>query len=498
MKLGVTAWSTFSTLLYWAHAFNNPPGVDIWCGKAYRADNASFAPGGWLEEPVKSTTPLLDFKISPRMNIYLETYLIRKEVFSLTPPSRTFSSGFFGNAKLSLKIFTNGSAITSVNQTSVNVNTVNNEIHLSLEPFPAALHPYNVTVFGTLSQSNATVFTASTQLYKLPSRVDGGSVTRLDNLYGGLSVRKGAETEWSLIFPFTYYVQWTLYWNSSLSTLDEFAAMGYNVIHIVPTGELGDTPFPWNKFEPYLERADKLGLYLQYDVRWEWANLSADIILTDVYPIGNNNTYSTVYNTPCNTTYGCCGCDDCVGVFEDISDRLDNFAHFDELLGWSKTHWAAPQAFGNETFWTRFPTAAEEVVMNMLSINHGAKGVNMWDFPTSSDILAVTNRLATVLTSQRVASFLLGAPLIQKLNVEGATRVDVAAWLGSSSMLLSVVNLNYGNLAGPISVTLPEGAVAISITSSLWGNIQWSIKGNKVETDNLLGLGVSLIIVALE
>lgn len=347
-----------------------------------------------------------------------------------------------------------------------------------------------------------------------------------------------------------FQVQWTLYWNSSITTLDKFAAMGYNVIHIVPTGALGRTPFPWDKFEPYLERADQLGLYFQYDVRWEWANISimidqvarlrshpsillwyladepdgkgnpinstgigyeairsldlyhpisealncynfyysdyaagADIILSDVYPISNNNSYSTVYKTPCNATYGCCGCDNCVGVFEDISDRLDNYAHFDDLLRWHKTHWAAPQAFGNESFWSRFPTAAEEVVMNMLSINHAAKGVNMWDFPTSADVLTVTNRLATVLTTDTIANFLLGTPLFQKLNVAGAKRVDVAAWVGKSSVLLSAVNLNYGNLGGKITITLPEGVRVKKVDSNLWGDVRWKVNGGKLESD---------------
>ncbi|KAE9976952.1 hypothetical protein EG328_002345, partial [Venturia inaequalis] len=546
--------------------------VDIWCGKAYRADNASFSPGGWLEDPAKSSTPLLDFKISPRMNIYLESdvqgsFLVDASISYLVgqqfPAANSSSS--YKSAELLVEILVNGDSIKPGNRTSIGIDTARNEILFSLESFPATLVPYNVTATGTLSSSNHTVFTATTKLYKLPSRTDGGSVTRLDNLYGGLSVRKGVETDWSLIFPFTYYVQWTLYWNSSVSTLDEFAALGYNVIHIVPAGDLGDTPFPWAKFEPYLERADKLGLYFQYDVRWEWSNLTtmidqvnrlqshpsillwyiadepdgksnpinstgigyqtirsidlyhpvsmalncynfyysdyaagADIILSDVYPIGNNNSYSTVYNTPCNTTYGCCGCDDCVGVFEDISDRLDNFAHFDDLLGWSKTHWAAPQAFGNETFWTRFPTAAEEVVMNMLSINHAAKGVNMWDFPTSADVLAVTNRLATVLTTDTVANFLLGAPLVRKLDVVGATRVDAAAWVGTSSMLLSVVNLNYGNLQGKIVVTLPAGARVKNVNNTLWGDVKWAVNGTKLETDGLLGLEVSLVILELE
>lgn len=69
-------------------------------------------------------------------------------------------------------------------------------------------------------------------------------------------------------------MQWTLFWQDNVTTLNEFAEMGYNVIHIVPTGALGEKPFPWDEFEPYLERADELGLYFQYDVIWEWDNLT--------------------------------------------------------------------------------------------------------------------------------------------------------------------------------------------------------------------------------
>lgn len=81
-----------------------------------------------------------------------------------------------------------------------------------------------------------------------------------------------------------------------------------------------------------------------------------------------------MYDTVCNATYGCCGCDDCgVGptVFSDISQRLDEFRRRDEVIGWAKTQWFAPQAFGNETFWTRYPTAAELQVMTLLAVNHG-------------------------------------------------------------------------------------------------------------------------------
>jgi hypothetical protein len=337
------------------------------------------------------------------------------------------------------------------------------------------------------------------------------------------------------------------------------------VIHIVPTGDLGDTPFPWDEFEPYLQRADELGLFFQYDVRWDYSNLTtmidqvtrlrshpsillwytgdepdgksnpinstaiayetireldlyhpvslalncydfyyqdyasgADIILSDVYPISTNTSWSTVYDTPCNETYGCCGCDDCNGRFEDISDRLDNFAYYDEIIGWPKTHWSAPQAFGNETFWTRYPTTAEEVVMTMISINHAAKGIVMWDFPTSSDILSVTDELAAVLTTEEVAGFLIGSPIVQTLNVTGGERIDAAAWIQKKQLLISILNLNYEDLTDEISVSLPGDISAKSITSTLWGDSKWKISGDKLTTNGLVGLAASILVIELK
>lgn len=98
------------------------------------------------------------------------------------------------------------------------------------------------------------------------------------------------------------------------------------------------------------------------------------LLLVDVYPISTNTSFSTEYGTICNATYGCCGCDDCgIGptVFSDIPQRLDEFRRRDDIIGWAKTQWFAPQAFGNETFWTRYPTAAELQVMTLLAVNHG-------------------------------------------------------------------------------------------------------------------------------
>lgn len=59
----------------------------------------------------------------------------------------------------------------------------------------------------------------------------------------------------------------------------------------------------------------------------------ADIIMSDPYPIAVNTSWSIQYDTACNTTYGCCGCDDCHGEFEDVSNRLDLYKSYQEWLG---------------------------------------------------------------------------------------------------------------------------------------------------------------------
>jgi hypothetical protein len=75
----------------------------------------------------------------------------------------------------------------------------------------------------------------------------------------------------------------------------------------------------------------------------------ADILLQDPYMISNNVTFSTMWDTPCTTDFGCCGCDNCKGRFEDISDRVDTFKNRLQVLGRERTTavWSVPQAFGS-------------------------------------------------------------------------------------------------------------------------------------------------------
>ncbi|EMF12949.1 uncharacterized protein SEPMUDRAFT_141785 [Sphaerulina musiva SO2202] len=507
--------------------FNNPPGVDIWCGKAYRVGNSSFNPGGQFLEPEISETPLLNLKIAPRYSIYLEDER---------------SGGVIINASISYLVgvafVPDGDFITLGKPA---------EFDLDLSGIPAQLQPYNLTIVATHHLHPEQSYTASTEFFKLPTPSGEGSAARIDNLLGGLSARRAHSTDWIPIFPYTYYVQWTLYWHSNLSTLEEFSQMGYNLIHIVPTGDLGNETFPWDLFQPYLDKAAELGLWLQYDVLFQPDNFTnmleqisrlkshpsiltwyiadepdgksnplnatrmgyeqirsldkyhpisealnckefyyefyadgADIIMSDVYPVSTNTSFSTVYFTECNQTYGCCGCDDCEGSLRDVSERLDWFKHMDDIVGWEKTHWGVPQAFGNETFWTRYPTPAEEVVMTMLSINHGAHGIVMWDFPTTPEILQITTRLAPILTNSTISNFFLTKPRIALSSPSSSssssssqaqkTDIDATIWIDDEIILVSIVNLGLQNLGGEILIDLPDGIKVDEKTRSDYRN----------------------------
>ncbi|KAL0781925.1 hypothetical protein CaCOL14_003260 [Colletotrichum acutatum] len=551
--------------------FNNPEGVDIWCGKAYRATNSSFDPGGWFSEPAISSVPLLRLKVRPRLSIYLETdatanllidAAVSNQVGSPLPVG--YGSNYTNSTSKPLTVeILFGEDVLATEE--VALGSRDNEVALPLDSLTPRMEAYNITIRTKLDSSH--VYEGWTEFPYLPYPEDYGSVSRIDNLYGGLLAQRGKDGDWDLIFAYTYYTQWTLYWNDSVDTLNEFAAMGYNVIHIVPTGSLGEIPFPWDEFEPYLQRADELGLYLRYDVLWTWPNLTnmvdqvtrlrthpsillwyqsdeadgkanpanstgmayeqikaidpyhpvslalncwdfhyaeygagADIIMSDVYPVAINATFSTVYGTECNATYGCCGCDDCAGNFEDISVRLDEFYRRDEILGWQKTQWFAPQAFGNETFWARYPTAEEEVVMTVLSVNHGAKGIVMWNYPATPELEGLTSKLAGVFTNEAAVGFLLGTERTQDLAVEGAKRVDAAVWVDEAKeqVLVSVVSLSYDEISGEIRVVLPDGVEVGEVVEVLWGDVAWAMgDGGLVATEGLLGLQTSVFIAEL-
>jgi len=197
----------------------------------------------------------------------------------------------------------------------------------------------------------------------------------------------------------------------------------------------------------------------------------ADILLQDTYTVGNNLSFSTVWGTVCSEDYGDCGCDNCHLGFEDIIVRMDEFSQKIFYNGWEldKVVWAVPQAFGNESYWMRYPTGPELLVQSVIGINHGGVGVVPWDdtknIPT--DLKQSFSDLAKVLP--RIGNEFVLVPGVQHTQSvvtmsNSSVKVDVGTWTvgGKTSVLVTSMGYESG------SVSFDQ----LGVDSSLFGSVE--------------------------
>jgi hypothetical protein len=199
--------------------------------------------------------------------------------------------------------------------------------------------------------------------------------------------------------------------------------------------------------------------------RYKDYQAGADIIMTDPYPVGINPSFSQRHQTPCNANFGDCGCDNCNGLLSDVSTRMDIFKrHQDSLDTPPKTFWGVPQAFGGQDYWSRTPTASEEIVMTMLFVNHGANGVVAWEYPAVNELMTATSDLSKVLSGEEVGDFLTGSKS-QHLTLGTAGQFDAVVWRLGKQLLFSVVHLT--NTTYPRDMRLGLGVNATAM-KMLW------------------------------
>ena len=96
-----------------------------------------------------------------------------------------------------------------ISSRNVTVNTTSNEFVISLASLTPRFDPYEIVITGA-SGDGAQFYTAAAELYYLPSRTDGGTVTKVDSLYGGLLIQDYLKnsTAWTPLFPYTFYTSW--------------------------------------------------------------------------------------------------------------------------------------------------------------------------------------------------------------------------------------------------------------------------------------------------
>ncbi|KAH8988399.1 hypothetical protein EDB92DRAFT_1817588 [Lactarius akahatsu] len=357
-----------------------------------------------------------------------------------------------------------------------------------------------------------------------------GSITKLDQRTGGLLAKRAfTQDPYEPIFPVGFYTQFGGYLEGNDGVLEVLKRQGINVVRVHPIPPYDDlTAFNrmvdkmeelglwlmydmrWSYMnstsvtEQVISLRDRTNLLLYYtadepdgsqdplaapasaatlinsldpyrpsslvlncqDYFFSDYAAGTPILMQDAYPIGINPNYSVVYDTPCTTEHGCCGCDNCVGKFEDIRNRMDDFAMRLEVLGWerSKSIWTVPQGFGSAEFWSRTPTYTEFLVQMIVAVNAGARGSISWTDPTTPDIKAATSQFTSALPE--LTPFLLSSPLssppVHFARVITPDRLDFGVWVSSrGEALVMAANLNYF----PLNVVLDE---VLSATQFKW------------------------------
>jgi hypothetical protein len=235
------------------------------------------------------------------------------------------------------------------------------------------------------------------------------------------------------------------------------------------------------------------------DFYYEEYSSGADLIWQDAYPVGINATYSIKWNTPCNETYGDCGCDNCIGSLSDVSMRLDDIQAYQSALPYSlqKPTWSVLQAFGEQDYWPRLPTVAEILNMMILSVNHGAKGITYWIYPSTNDVNTASGALGKVLGTEEAMSFLFGTEPIQSLTVEGGSNlVDASAWVVGGKVMVGVANGLYFSSRAKVKIALPEGVEVKSVEKVLYGNEGWKVEDGKLVKVGLQPLEIGLLVLS--
>ena len=443
---------------------------------------------------------------------------------------------------------------------NVTVNSTDNMFEFDLESLKPRLKPYELVFYGApLHEIGNQSYTATTKFYYLPAK-NTGSTVKIDNLDGGLLVANNV-TKYAFepLLPFGFYTSCSGYLNYSLANVSAYKDLGFNAINPVCAFTDGDITylFDWldevNLWYQYDMRGSYLNLtsvaeqiplvkerssFLMWYTAdepdgWQYAlnstklayhllkqqdpyhptalvlnckdyyfkdySAGADIVMEDAYPVGINATWSRPYDVPCNDTYGDCGCDDCIGELQDVSDRLDDFYDYQEWLGeWEKPLWAVLQAFSGEGYWNRDPTTKETWSMILLSFNHRAKAIMSWQFPASHSLNKAHGAFAKVATVPPVSSFLLDAEP-QEVKVKGDPLLDVSYWKYENQVMVGIVNLDYADTHKKISITLPVHASHIK--GQPWGSLSWTLSsvGNSSTEMSVYGMdGLTTSIVILE
>ncbi|KAG0339857.1 hypothetical protein BG000_001200 [Podila horticola] len=179
---------------------------------------------------------------------------------------------------------------------------------------------------------------------------------------------------------------------------------------------------------------------------------AADIIMTDVYPVGLD---------PAECDYSpegtCCGCSGCFGdLGTDIRRRMQSYRSQLAKIGKPRMPiWMVLQAFSDpNTCWSRAPTPEEYRLMAYLSLIYGAKGLMGWIYPQglTPSLKASIPGLSAELVPF-ASRFILGGDQVLELT-DTKRQISAGSWTVDGAHAYVVAN------SGDKAVTLTDTEVA--------------------------------------
>ncbi|KIJ18323.1 hypothetical protein PAXINDRAFT_167512 [Paxillus involutus ATCC 200175] len=308
----VLAASSFGTVLAQS---------STWCGKNYMPNQTVVPPDGQFQLPASSSEPLVAFRCAPVFRPYLEedakdaafvidTPIVYKYIQGAAPislpTSSSHSSQGLGKIDVTISI---GNYLHTTKE--VPVNATGFEIALDISSLVAQKTPYNVSCSATYktesssSKTSTQYFSTNTSLLYLPDT--SSSVVKTDLRTGALWTRPadGNGGAFAPFIPQGFYIAFDQYLAKNLSLLDQLKADGFNTIHPIPPYDNATI------FQEVLDKTVELGLYIIYDMRTNYQNLTAvaqqvlaysslpNLLLWETAhePDGNSDPFTAARNT---------------------------------------------------------------------------------------------------------------------------------------------------------------------------------------------------------
>ncbi|KAG1763131.1 hypothetical protein EV702DRAFT_1158845 [Suillus placidus] len=262
--------------------------AQTWCGKNYMANQSVVPPGGQFVLPTQNVEPLLSFRCAPVFRPYLQedakgaafvvdtpivfNWITGAEPILLSSTSASSSgSTCLGSISVTISV---GSIKTTAN---VPLNATNVQIPVDISKLQAQKTAYNVScsaIYTAPSSSKSQPaydqkFKTNTSLLYLPDT--HASVTKTDLRTGALWVRpaNGKGGAFTPFVPQGFYINFDQYLAKNLTMIDQLKADGFNTLHPIP---------PYDNltiFQEVINKTVSAGMYIVYDMRSNYKNLTA-------------------------------------------------------------------------------------------------------------------------------------------------------------------------------------------------------------------------------